>query len=79
MSSRFQDQNKTIQDFYNEVWVVCPSCDKKAVAKVIEENNQVSLYCKHCGYNKKKSTEIYISGTKGILEMPAHRFFDTEL
>ena len=79
MSSRFQDQNKTIQDFYNEVWVVCPSCDKKAVAKVIEENNQVSLYCKHCGYNKKKSTEIYISGTKDILEMPAHRFFDTEL
>jgi hypothetical protein len=79
MVSRFQDQNKTLRDFYNEVWVICPSCENKAVAKAIIENNQVRLYCEHCGYNKQKSTEICISGTKGILEMPAHGYFDVEL
>lgn len=79
MTSRFQDQNKILRNFYNEVWVICPSCDNKAVAKAIIESNQVRLYCENCGYNKQKSTEICISGTKAILEMPAHRYFDASL
>jgi hypothetical protein len=79
MTSRFQDQNKTPRDFYNEVWVVCPPCENKAVAKANIEGNQVRLYCEHCGYNKQKSTEICISGTKAILEMPASSFFNADL
>lgn len=76
---RFQDQNKTVQDFYQEVWVVCTNCAKKAIAKVDYGKNQARLNCENCGYNKQISTETSVFGIKGNWEMAAHGYFKTDL
>jgi len=78
-SQRFNDQNKTIQDFYQEVWVVCPSCNKKAIAKADYDKKEARLYCESCGYNKQTSTETSVFGIKGNWEMAAHGYFNAEL
>lgn len=79
MQNRFADQNKTISDFYKEVWVVCLSCSKKAIAKANIENKSARLYCPNCGYNKEVSIESLMAGHGTILVWPAHRYFGTEL
>lgn len=78
-NERFQDQNKTARDFYNEVWVVCPSCQKKAIATADFENNKAILHCESCGYNKQKTLETTVFGVKGKWQMAAHGYFDAEL
>lgn len=71
MNQRFNDQNKTLSDFYTEVWVVCPACAKKAIAKVNYEEKQARLYCESCGYNKQSSTETQVFGVRGNWEIAA--------
>jgi len=78
-NQRFNDQNKTLSDFYTEVWVVCPACAKKAIAKVNYEEKQARLYCESCGYNKQSSTETRVFGVRGNWEMAAHSYFGAEL
>jgi Zn ribbon nucleic-acid-binding protein len=75
-SNRFQDDNKVLADFYQEVWVICPSCEKKAIAKVNFENKTARLLCLNCGYNKETSTELMANGT---VKMAAHQYFNAEL
>lgn len=79
MQNRFTDQNKTTQDFYQEVWVVCPSCNKKAIAKADYNKKEARLYCESCGYNKQIPTETSVFGIKGNWEMAAHSYFNAKL
>ncbi len=72
---RFQDENLLLSHFYQEVWVVCPSCEKKAIAKVNFETKTARLFCTGCGYNKETTTAI----KNGSIEMPANQYFQTEL
>jgi len=74
--NRFQDENLLLSDFYNEVWVVCMGCSKKAIAKVNSELKTARLFCIYCGYNKEASTLLSKSMS---VQMPANQFFDTEL
>jgi hypothetical protein len=41
--NRFQDENLLLSDFYKEVVVVCPTCAKKAIAKVNSETKTAHL------------------------------------
>ncbi|WP_338378612.1 hypothetical protein [uncultured Flavobacterium sp.] len=50
---RFQDQNLRLTDFQKEVWIVCPQCSKKAIAKVDYESHYARLFCISCGLNKE--------------------------
>ncbi|RZL38881.1 MAG: hypothetical protein EOO96_01940 [Pedobacter sp.] len=63
-----------VYDFTNEVYVVCPNCEKKAIVKAVKlYDENVKLICPNCGYNKmpdknfiglynSKKTKIQISG-----------------
>ena len=73
--NRFQDENLLLSDFYQEVWVVCPTCAKKAISKVNPETKTARLFCLHCGYNKETTTAI----KNGTINMPAHQYFQVEL
>lgn len=74
--SRFQDENLILSNFYQEVWVVCPSCAKKAIAKTNFEAKTARLFCVHCGYNKETTTALV---PKGTVEMAANWYFNVEL
>ncbi len=76
IASRFQDENLTLTDFYKETWVICPSCEKKALVKVDFDSNTARLFCVECGYNKETTTAIVPNGT---IKMAAHRYFNAEL
>lgn len=74
--NRFQDENLTLSHFYEEVWVVCPNCEKKAIAKVDFENKTARLFCVHCGYNKETTTALPKNGS---IKTAAHLYFEAEL
>jgi Zn ribbon nucleic-acid-binding protein len=74
--NRFQDENKVLADFYKEVWVVCPSCRKKAISIVNFEAQTARLFCVHCGYNKEIPTAIDKNAT---LETAANHYFQAAL
>ena len=75
-SNRFQDENLLLSDFYQEVWVACPTCAKKATAKVNFETKTARLFCLHCGCNKETTTAI---DKNAAVEMPANQYFQAEL
>ena len=79
ITNRFQDQNKPARDFYKEVWVVCPACSKKAIAKADFEKKTARLFCENCGYNKNVSTESKILKFTVNNINAAHLFFGAEL
>ena len=72
---RFQDENLLLSDFFQEVWVVCPTCAKKARAKVNPENKTARLFCLHCGCNKETTTTIKY----GTINTAANHYFQAEL
>lgn len=73
--NRFQDDNLILSNFYKEVWVVCPSCAKKAMANVNFETKTARLFCTLCGCNKETTTAI----KNGSIEMAANHYFNAEL
>lgn len=75
-TTRFNDENKTLSDFSDEVWVVCPACSNRAIARADFQLKKAWLCCVQCGYNKEQSTEIAKNITKN---QPAHLFFAAEL
>lgn len=79
IQNRFQDQNKTASDFYQEVWVVCPVCQKKAIAKTFRDKKVARLQCLSCSYNKEVSMESEIAGHKVLNLSSANYFFGAEL
>lgn len=74
--NRFQDKNLILCNFYHEVWVVCPSCAKKAMTTVNFETKTARLFCLHCGYNKESITTLI---PKGTVKMAASWYFEVEL
>ena len=74
-SNRFQDENLLLSDFYQEVWVACPTCAKKATAKVNFETKTARLFCLHCGCNKETTTAIKY----GTIDTAANQYFQAEL
>jgi hypothetical protein len=74
--NRFQDENLIHSDFYEEVWVACPTCAKKAMAKVDFDAKIARLVCINCGYNKEVSTLIYKYTSA---KLPASSYFETKL
>lgn len=73
--NRFQDENLLLSNFYQEVWVVCPTCAKKAMAKVNPETKTARLFCLHCGCNKETTTAI----KNGTINTAANHYFQAEL
>lgn len=73
---RFQDENFRLTDFYQSVLVVCPSCNKQAVATVDFKLQKAKLLCNSCFYSKS-STILF--GPKAELHMAAHGYFHAEL
>ncbi len=73
--NRFQDENLILSNFYQEVLVVCPSCAKKAIAKVNFETKTARLFCTSCGYNKETTTAI----SNGTINTAANHYFQAEL
>lgn len=52
---RFQDENKWLGNFYNEIFVKCPKCESRAIVKSISKKNcecgkciTMTFECKHC-------------------------------
>ncbi len=78
-TNRFQDQKKRLSDFREEVWVCCPKCALKAIAKVDYESHRARLVCLSCSYNRESSGEISFLGTTGKWILPAHAYFDGTL
>ena len=74
--NRFQDENLTRNHFYKEVWVVCTSCAKKAMATVNFETKTARLLCVHCGYNKETTTALI---PKGAVQAAANWYFNVEI
>ena len=74
--NRFRDENILGSHYYKEVWVVCPSCARKAIATVNFESKMARLLCIHCGYNKGTTTALI---SKGTVEMAANWYFEVEL
>jgi predicted RNA-binding Zn-ribbon protein involved in translation (DUF1610 family) len=79
MSTRFHDQNKRLSDFQTEVLVVCPTCGKKAIAKVDYELKKAILFCENCGFNKQIPTEVTVFGINGNWNIAAHSYFSAQL
>lgn len=74
--NRFQDENLLRADLYKEVWVVCPTCAKKAISTVDFEIKKARLLCVDCGYNKDVFTSTYEYTSA---ELPANWYFKAEL
>ena len=74
--NRFKDENLQLTDFFHEVWVVCPACEKKAIATTNSETHTARLFCVNCGYNKEVTTRI---GKNGYVTTAANLFFETDL
>ena len=75
-TNRFQDEQLRVSNFFNQVWVICPSCSKKAIANTSEQGKTARLFCTHCGYLRELSAVI---GKNGLVGMPANQFFNAEL
>lgn len=76
--NRFIDQKKRFNDFQTEVAVYCPKCKKKALATVDYEEYKANLFCSHCGYHERTSTEIMVQGMKSSLRQNAAYFFNVD-
>jgi len=73
--NRFQDEHLTLTNFQQEVLVVCPTCSKKAIAKVDFDTKLARLICAACGCNKETSIAI----RNGCFTMAANFYFQAEL
>lgn len=73
--NRFQDEKRVLSNFYQEVWVVCPSCTKKAIAKVNFETKTARMICLYCGCNKEAAITI----NKITLVTAANHYFQAEI
>ena len=77
--TRFEDANKSLNDFKTEVWVACPHCERRAMAKVDYDLRIARLLCAHCSYNRETSTETNLLGMKANLHISANTYFDAGL
>ena len=73
---RFSDEQKRLSDFWDEVWVVCPVCAKKAIAIKNKERLVARLTCTACGYAREVDMQV---AKTAILDTGAHAYFDAAL
>ncbi|VXB71379.1 conserved hypothetical protein [Flavobacterium sp. 9R] len=62
IDNRFQDENYTICNFQNDIYVECPKCNKKAVIKKETPNSYFSeriLTCSYCHYSQRGRKETF--------------------
>ena len=59
--------------------VVCPECDRQALATVDYDTQEARLVCADCGYSKTSSTKIVIAGSSADAHVAAHEYFNAEL
>lgn len=79
-TDRFTDKKYRLSDFQDEVWVVCPSCSKQAIATLNKAEKKARLLCTQCGNNKTYSTLVaYEKGKTLEIKQAAHLFFDARL
>ena len=60
--TRFKDENYTINNFQNEVFVECPKCSKRAIIKKENPNSYWSertLTCPNCHFSQKGRKETF--------------------
>ncbi|RWU10884.1 hypothetical protein [Pedobacter chitinilyticus] len=76
---RFQDENKRLSEFETEVWVQCPLCSKKAVAKVDHQLGEAKLLCSNCGHVKTTTTETVVFGVKAKWIRSAEEYFGVQM
>lgn len=76
---RFQDEQYILAYFQKEVAVVCPDCNKKAMASVDYETRKAVLLCGHCGYNRQMSTAVELMGMHSAHIAAAATYFDASL
>ncbi|WP_437920576.1 hypothetical protein [Sphingobacterium sp. LRF_L2] len=76
---RFQDENLRASDFYNEVWVHCPMCRKKAIATGLVDEVEARLFCEYCGLHQRRSRVVYFGKIRSVCVLAAHTYFDAEL
>jgi len=60
MKTKFNAYNKTLDEFINDIYVVCPNCEKQAIVKTKGLNkerseDEIRLICISCGSNKMYS------------------------
>ena len=72
---RFKDENLRLSDFDREVWIVCPACEKKAVAAVDQDRCTARLLCTFCGCQRETVTKIGYAK----VSLPAHSWFGADL
>ncbi|MHC1777594.1 MAG: hypothetical protein AB9834_19505 [Lentimicrobium sp.] len=77
--SRFNDQNYRLSDFQDEVWVVCPNCRQKAIARNYPELQTARLLCTSCGFSRSCSTTHTVAGVAATVRQAAHSHFGAEL
>ena len=75
-NNRFKDENLSASDFYNEVDVVCPACNRSASAKADYTALKARLLCLNCFYDKEISVAV---AKDGWLQAAAHSFFRAAL
>ena len=66
MKKKFNAYDKTIYDFINDIYIVCPNCKNQAIVKskgLLKEKDkrEIRLVCPECGMNK------YYSGTGSLI------------
>jgi hypothetical protein len=76
LNDRFRDENKVLSDYFKKVWVICPTCQKKAIATVDFEAKKARLFCLQCGLNKETTTALTKNGS---VETAANFYFQVEL
>lgn len=79
MDKRFQDQQFRITQFYQEVAVECPACQRKAFATVDFDVGRAKLICTHCGFLQVQDTTVIVSGIQAQLKAAAHSYFRASL
>lgn len=80
LNFRFSDQHFRLSDFDREIWVVCPNCQKRAIATVSREKKEARLSCSHCGQTNQTSTLVTYGNNKQMdVTLAAHQYFNLTL
>ena len=61
-NNRFKDKNYTLSKFFNEIYVECPKCNKRAIIKKETSDSYFSeriLTCPNCYFSKKGRKETF--------------------
>lgn len=68
--SRFTDAKHTLEEFLDEILVVCPRCSKRAMVRPVPDGDvtifsERRLLCPHCGLARTKKPRSVRLGSRG--------------